>query len=226
MVLLLRDTKKECWERRTASARKAMLVIGLTGGIGTGKSEVARLLQGLGALIINADLVGHEAYKPNTDSWREVVKAFGDDILRHNGEIDRRKLGAIVFSDPEQLARLNGIMHPRMARMVAGELDRLRCQSTPVAVVEAALLFEAGWDSLVDEVWVTDSPVEAVIERLQVRNGLSAPDVLKRIESQMERSARLEQAQVVVDNSADVAELKRTVTSLWNSRVKGRIAGE
>ena len=79
--------------------------------------------------------------------------------------------------------------------------------------MDAALLFEAGWDSLVDEVWVTDSPVEAVIERLQTRNGLSAPEVLKRIDSQMDRSARLEKAQVVVDNSAGVAELKRTVTS-------------
>ena len=203
-----------------------MLVIGLTGSIGTGKSEVARLLQALGAVIIAADLVGHEAYKPNTESWCEVVKTFGEDILKPNGEIDRRKLGAIVFSEPEQLARLNGIMHPRMARMVAEELDRLRCQGTTVAVVEAALLFEAGWDSLVDEVWVTDSPVEAVIERLRNRNGFSAPEVLKRIGSQMDRSVRLEQAQVVVDNSAGVAELERAVTDLWESRVKERIAGE
>ena len=203
-----------------------MLVIGLTGSIGTGKSEVARLLQELGAAIIDADLVGHEAYKPNTESWCEVVKAFGEGILQPNGEINRPKLGSIVFSDPDQLAKLNGIMHPRMARMVAEKLNRLRCQGTPVAVVEAALLYEAGWDSLVDEVWVTDSPVEAVIERLQARSGLSAPEVLKRIDSQMDRSTRLEQAQVVVDNSADVAELKRTVTSLWDTRVKGRIAGE
>ena len=203
-----------------------MLVIGLTGSIGTGKSVVAGLLQALGAGIIDADLVGHEAYEPNTESWREVVEAFGEGILQPSGEIDRRKLGAVVFSDPEQLARLNGIMHPRMARMVAEKLDRLRRQGTQVAVVEAALLFEAGWDSLVDEVWVTDSPVEAVIERLQARSGLSGPEVLKRIDSQMDRSKRLEQAQVVVDNSVDVAELKRTVTLIWDNRVKGRIAEE
>jgi dephospho-CoA kinase len=203
-----------------------MLVIGLTGSIGTGKSEVARLLQALGAVIIDADLVGHQAYKPNTESWREVVRAFGEDILQPSGEIDRRKLGSIVFSDPERLARLNGIMHPRMARMVAEDLERLRRQDTLVAVVEAALLFEAGWDSLVDEVWVTDSPLEAVIERLKARSGLSASEVLKRIDSQMDRSARLGQAQVVVDNSAGVAELKRTVTSLWDNRVKGRITEE
>ena len=201
-----------------------MLVIGLTGGIGTGKSEVARLLQTLGAVIISADLVGHKAYKPNTESWREVVKAFGEGVLQPDGEIDRRKLSAIVFSDSDQLAKLNGIMHPRMARMVAEELDQLRLQGTTVAVVEAALLFEAGWDASVDEVWVTDSPVETVIERLQARNGLSAHEVLKRIESQMDRSERLALAQVVVDNSSDVAELEHTVTSLWDSKVKGRIA--
>ena len=203
-----------------------MLVIGLTGSIGTGKSEVARLLRELGAAVIDADSVGHEAYRPDTESWRELVKAFGEGILQPNGEIDRRKLGGIVFSSREQLARLNGIMHPRMARMVAENLDRLRCKGASVAVVEAALLFEAGWDSLVDEVWVTDSPVEAVIERLQVRNGLSAPEVLERINSQMDRSARLEQAQAVIDNSAGVAELKRTVANLWDTRVKERIAGE
>ena len=203
-----------------------MLVIGLTGGIGTGKSEVAQMLRALGARIVDADLVGHEAYKPNTESYREVVKAFGEDVLQPNGEIDRRKLSAIVFSDSDQLIRLNGIMHPRMARMVAEELDQLRSQSVSVAVVEAALLFEAGWDVLVDEVWVTDSPVETVIDRLQARNGFSAEEVLKRIDSQMDRSERLAQAQVVVDNSADVDELERTITGIWNSRVKGRKAGE
>jgi len=112
-----------------------MLVIGLTGSIGTGKSEVARLLQALGAVVINADQVGHEAYRPNSDSWREVVKVFGEEILQPSGEIDRRKLGAVVFSDPEQLAKLNNIMHPRMARMVAQQLESLRSQGTQVAVV-------------------------------------------------------------------------------------------
>ena len=100
-----------------------MLVIGLTGGIGTGKSEVTRLLQELGATVINADQVGHEAYKPDSESWLKLVEAFGRDILQPNGEIDRRKLGAIVFSDPAKLARLNEIMHPRMARIVAEEAE-------------------------------------------------------------------------------------------------------
>ena len=203
-----------------------MLVIGLTGGIGTGKSEVARHLRDLGAVVVEADAVGHEAYKPDTQCWREVVGAFGEDILQPNGEIDRRKLGSIVFSNPEQLAKLNGIVHPGISRMVEDELGRLRSRGIPVTVVEAALLFEAGWDSLVDEVWVTDSPVKAVVERLRVRNGLSTQEVMERMDSQMDRSDRLARADAVIDNASGVAELKRTVDGLWNSRVKERAAGE
>ena len=203
-----------------------MLAIGLTGGIGTGKSEVARHLRDLGAAVIEADAVGHEVYKPDTQCWRDVVAAFGEDILHPNGEIDRRKLGSIVFSNPEQLAKLNGIVHPGIAVMVENELGRLRSQGTPVAVVEAALLFEAGWDSLVDEVWVTDSPVEAVVERLRGRNGLSTQEVIDRMDAQMGRSDRLARADAVIDNASGVSELKRTVDGLWNSRVKERAAGE
>src|SRR5918999_3678719 len=125
-----------------------MIVIGLTGGIGTGKSEVARILQGLGAALINADQVGHEAYKPHSEIWQEVVKAFGEEILQPDGEIDRRKLGSIVFSDPQQLVRLNQIMHPRMARMVAQQIEGLRQERGPVVVVEATLMFEARWGLL------------------------------------------------------------------------------
>ena len=198
-----------------------MLVIGLTGGIGTGKSEVTRLLGALGAVVINADQVGHEAYQPDSESWKEVVKAFGEDILRPNREIDRQKLGAIVFGDPDQLAQLNRIMHPRMAGIVSERLQSLRDRGAKVAVVEAALLFEAGWDSLVDEVWATDSPVETVIERLQARNGMSAEEVLKRIDSQMDRSERLNRAQVIVDNGGDIADLESTVDRLWKTRVAG-----
>ncbi len=199
-----------------------MLVIGLTGGIGTGKSEVARLLQSLGAAVISADEVGHEAYAPNSESWREVVDTFGKEILQPSGEIDRQKLGAIVFSDPQQLEKLNAIMHPRMARMVADRIQVLRDQGASTVVVEAALLFEAGWDSLVDEVWTTDSSVESVVERLQARNGMDEKEARRRIDSQMDPAERIERSALVVDNSSDVSALEQTVMALWENRVSVR----
>ena len=195
------------------------MVIGLTGSIGTGKSEAARQLEALGASIISADQVGHEAYTPNTEAWEKVVAAFGDDILQDDGEIDRRKLGAVVFSDPGQLGKLNQIMHPRMARMVADKIEELRGQGVEVVVVEAALLFEAGGDSLVEEVWVTDSTEQVVIERLKQRNGMSEEEARKRIYSQMNRTERLERSDYVIENSGDMETLGSTIKKLWDCRV-------
>ena len=200
-----------------------MLTIGLTGGIGSGKSAVADLLHQFGASIIDADRLGHEAYTPNSEAWRQVVAAFGEDILTTEGEIDRRKLGAIVFADPDQLARLNGIMHPLMARMVEQRKAQLKASGETVAVVEAAVLFEAGWDSLVDEVWTTNASNDAVVERLRQRNGLSEEEAKKRINSQMPAEERNARSHVVVDNSADLAALERAVSDLWQNRVKGKV---
>ena len=200
-----------------------MLVIGLTGGIGTGKTEVSRLLQELGAKVINADQVGHEAYTPHSEAWEEVVKAFGDGILQQNEEIDRRKLGSIVFADPEQLATLNGIMHPRMAAIVREKLGGLETLGVEVAVVEAAVLFEAGWDTLVQEVWTTESPVESVVARLQERNGFEPDEIRKRIASQMSSAERSSRATEVVNNSEELPDLENTVKEIWKRRVEGRI---
>jgi dephospho-CoA kinase len=196
-----------------------MLVIGLTGSIGTGKSEVARQLEILGASIISADQVGHEAYTPNTEAWEQVVAAFGDDILQDDKDIDRRKLGAIVFSDPSQLEKLNSIMHPRMARMVSDKIEVLCGQGVKVVVVEAALLFEAGWDTLVEEVWVTDTSEDIVVGRLKDRNGLSEEEAKKRINSQMDRAERIERSDFVIDNSSDMAGLEIAIKELWDRRV-------
>ena len=176
----------------------------------------------LGATVINADQVGHEAYQPQSEAWHRVVEAFGQEILQPNGEIDRRSLGALVFSKPDQLAKLNQIMHPLMARMVGQKIADLRDQEVSVVVVEAALLFEAGWDSLVEEVWATDSPEEAVIERLSVRNGLGAEEVRKRIASQMDREQRLGRADYVIDNSGDLTAMKAAIDELWSQRAVGQ----
>ena len=192
-----------------------MKVIGLTGGIGSGKSTVSKYLQELGAVLIDADKVGHAAYLPNTDTWREIVASFGEQILASDGNIDRKKLGAIVFSSPESLARLNQIVHPRMYEMMKSEIEEYRQQGVEVVVLEAAILLEAGWAPLVDEIWVTIAPESMVVERTKERTGLPEEQILARIRSQMSSEERAKHADVVFNNDGSVDELEVKVKELW-----------
>ena len=192
-----------------------MKVIGLTGGIGSGKSTVSQFLVELGTVIVDADEIGHEALKPNTEAWHEVVAAFGRQILTTNGNIDRKKLGKVVFGDSESLLRLNRIMHPRMYNMVKAQLERYQEQGVGVTVLEAPLLLEANWTSLVDEVWVTVASESTVLRRLQERTGLSKPESLARLRSQMSNEERLKHADVIIDTDCDLNELKRKIKELW-----------
>ncbi len=194
-----------------------MFVIGLTGGIGTGKTQVSQTLQTLGATVINADLVGHEAYLPHTETWRAVVSAFGPDILDSEDQIDRRKLGGIVFSDPEQLEQLNSIVHPRIYAMISDRIGELGKDGAEVVVVEAALLIEARWTPLADEVWVVTAPKEQVLERLTTR-GMSTDQALSRISSQMPQDERVSHADVVISNDSGIDELASSVSEKWISR--------
>ena len=199
--------------------REAMYVIGVTGGIGTGKTEVSKILECLGAEVINADLVGHEAYEPHTEGWREVVGAFGEEVLAAGGEVDRKKLGAIVFSDPGALKRLNAIMHPRIYGMIEERIETLGRNGWDVVVVEAALLLEANWTTLVSELWVTTSSDTRVVGRLQERNNLDEASIVARIRTQMPQEERVLHADAVIDNSGSLAELKDQVRQLWHARV-------
>jgi len=191
-----------------------MKVIGLTGGIGSGKSTVSQFLAELGAVILDADEIGHEAFKPDTEIWRQVVAAFGRQILTPDGNIDRKKLGNIVFSNPESLSRLNQIMHPRMYALVKAQLEEYRRQEVGVVVLEAPLLLEAGWTSLVDEVWVTIAPEATVLKRLEERTGLSQAESLTRLRSQLPSEERVRQADVVINTDCDLDELKSKVKEL------------
>ena len=194
-----------------------MKVIGLTGGIGSGKSTVSQFLAELGAVIIDADKVGHKAYKPDTDIWREVVAAFGRQILTPSGDIDRKKLGEIVFGNSESLSRLNRIMHPPMYALVKTELEEYRRQGVDMVVLEAPLLIEAGWAALVDEVWVTVAPESTVLRRLEECSGLSKPQSLARIRSQLSSAEREKHADVVINNDGNLNELKSKVEKLWQA---------
>jgi len=192
-----------------------MYIIGLTGGIGSGKSTVARLLEEQGAVVLSADLVGHEVYEPGRPAHGEIVDAFGPEVLAPDGTIDRKKLGAIVFADPAQLQKLNAITHPRMKEMMREKLIGLARQGVKIAVLEAALLFDAAWDDLADEVWVTVAPRDTAAQRTAQRSGLEEAEVLRRIEAQMSDEERIRRADVVIDTGGDMEATRVQTLERW-----------
>jgi len=199
-----------------------MRTIGLTGGIGSGKSTVAQMLVARGAAFVNADLVGHRSYRKGTPTYERLIEAFGPEIVGADGEIDRQKLGRRVFSDPEDRRRLNDIVWPAMAEMMARDLDELRAKGERVAVLEAAILLEAGWQWLVDEVWVVVASPETAVRRLAAA-GMEREQAEARIRSQLGNEERTCQADVVIENDGTPAELEARVQSLWE-QLKERIA--
>jgi dephospho-CoA kinase len=192
------------------------LTIGLTGGIGSGKSTVAALLEELGAVVIHADVVGHEVYLPHTEGWRRVTAGFGNAILNPDQTIDRRKLGAIVFRDPAALGQLNAIVHPLIYAEVDRRIRALRASTvaSPI-VVEAAILIEANWLPLVDEVWLVVAGKDAVVQRLSSQRGLSIDEVSRRIDAQLSDAERRKFADVVIENRGRVEDLRQHVAAAW-----------
>ena len=196
-----------------------MKIIGLTGGIGTGKTEVSRILEGLGAQVISADAMGQLAYAPGTEGWRRVVEEFGGDVLGPRGEVDRTKLGATVFSDERRLRKLNAIVHPLIRSMVEKRLEELGDRGAPVAVVEVVLLLEAGWTGLVDEVWVVAADEDVAVARAAARSGLEPEAVRARAQAQMPQSERVARADVVIENNESLESLRVRVSELWKNRI-------
>ena len=196
-----------------------MVIIGLAGGIGTGKSEVSRVLKELGAAVLDADRFGHEVYLPNTDGLREVVATFGEDVLLPSGEVNRRALGAKVFGNPEAMEKLNAIAWPRICQRLIEGIDEQRRKGTQVVVLDAAVLIEAGWTALADEVWVVTAPEADIVRRLQSRNNLTEEQVRARMGSQMPTEERVKHAHVIVENDGDLEDLRRKVKALWEHRL-------
>jgi dephospho-CoA kinase len=195
---------------------KEMKVIGLTGFIGSGKSTVSQFLGKMGAKVIDADRVGHEVFKPDTEAWQLVVSTFGEQVVGADGIINRKKLGAIVFDNPDARKQLNQIMHPRIYEYVKARLETYRQQGIAVVVLEAPLLLEAGWTSLVDEVWVTTALEDTVLKRLRERTGLSEAESMTRIRSQLGANECLKQADMVINTDCSLDELKAKVRQLWH----------
>jgi dephospho-CoA kinase len=191
-------------------------VIGLTGGIGSGKSTVAQFLAELGAVIVDVDKLGHEAIKPGGEAWERVVSEFGKDIVTVSGDIDRAKLSEIVFQNHEALLRLNQIIHPVIDNMLMARLEEYRRKGVKVVVLEAAAMLEAGRASQVDEIWVTVAPESAVLPRLSGRSGYSEEESKSRIQAQLSNEERVKHADVVIDTDCSLDELKARVAVLWH----------
>lgn len=195
-----------------------MIVIGLTGGIASGKSTVARLLADRGARVIDADLLGHQAYEPGSDAHAAVAEAFGPDVVASDGRIDRKALGGKVFGNPGQLDRLTGIVWPEIHRLARQELDTITREApNAVVVLEAAVLLEAGWEDLVDELWVTVVDRATAVARAVARGGLDEEAAGARIDAQLSNSEREARARVVIDNAGDLAALEKRVDEAWHA---------
>jgi dephospho-CoA kinase len=190
-----------------------VLRVGLTGGIGAGKSEVSRRLAAQGAVVIDADLIAREVVEPGTEGLAEVVAAFGPEVLTPDGALDRARLGDIVFADPELRSKLNAIVHPRVARRMA-ELERAAGPGV-IVVHDVPLIAENARAGAYDMVVVVDAPPKIQAERLVRRRGMTREQARARMAAQASREQRLAIADIVIDNSGSLAELDRQVGDLW-----------
>ncbi|MBT5109812.1 MAG: dephospho-CoA kinase [Rhodospirillaceae bacterium] len=192
------------------------MIIGLTGGIASGKSTAATYLKSKGASVLDGDVLGHRAYEPHTQAYREVVAAFGPEVVAADGAIDRKVLGGKVFGNPDALDRLTGILWPEIRRMAEAEIAALLTEdpARPV-VLEAAVLFEAGWEDAVDEVWVAIVDIEAAVARAMERDGADETAIRNRIASQLSNEERRRRADIVIDNNGDEAMLRQQLDAQW-----------
>ena len=192
-------------------------VIGLTGGIGSGKSTVAKMLAEKGAVVVDADRLAREVVAPGQPAFEKIVETFGRGVLRPDGTLDRKALGEIVFRDPEARRRLEAITHPRIAERAQQELEAARSRGAPVAVYEAALLVEKGLGDAFDGLVVVTTDPKTQVDRILARDGLSREEALARIAAQLPLEEKAKAATWVIDNSGSLAETRRQVDALWEA---------
>lgn len=192
-----------------------MLKIGLTGGIGAGKSEVSRLLAAHGAVVVDSDVIAREVVAPGSEGLAAVVAEFGPQVLREDGSLDRPALGAVVFADPERLKALNAIVHP-LVRARSAELEAAAlADGVPVVVHDVPLLVENGLGALYDLVLVVDAADDVRIDRLTRLRGMTEDEARARMAAQARREDRLAAADVVIDNSGGLETLAARVDEVW-----------
>lgn len=194
------------------------MIIGLTGGIASGKSTAARFFAEQGAFVIDSDKLGHRAYEPGTGAFAQVVAAFGPDVVSAEGTIDRKVLGGKVFGKPDELKKLTDIVWPEIRRLTQIEIESaLRDQPDRIVVLEAAVMLEAGWNRSTDEVWVVIVEPAVAIARAVARDGVAAAAVEARIAAQLTNAERIARADVVIDNSGSPELFRERLTAAWQA---------
>ncbi|MFD9380760.1 dephospho-CoA kinase [Streptomyces sp. NPDC059999] len=201
-----------------------MLKVGLTGGIGAGKSEVSRLLAGYGAVVVDADRIAREVVEPGTPGLAAVVAAFGESVLAPDGTLDRPRLGSLVFTDAEKLRTLNAIVHPLVGARSA-ELEGA-AGSDAIVVHDVPLLTENGLASLYDLVVVVDASPDTRLARLTARRGMTEDEARSRMAAQATREQRLAIATLVIDNDGPLEALEPQVCKVWEELTARAAAGE
>ncbi len=198
-----------------------MKVIGLTGGIASGKSTAARYLESKGALLVDADLLGHQAYEPDTEAYKAIIETFGPGVVAEDRSIDRKALGGEVFGKPGRLKQLTDIIWPEIRRLAEAQIAAYRTTDPDgVVVLEAAVLFEAGWEDAVEDIWVVTVDPEIAIERAMERDNVLAAVIQKRIDAQLSNAERKAKADVTIDNSLGLTAFLVELDRLWHDRVK------
>jgi dephospho-CoA kinase len=198
-----------------------MLTIGLTGGIGSGKSTVTQILSEFGAPIVDADKVAHTTYAPGAPAYDAVIAAFGPEVVAPDRTIDRRKLGALVFGNPEQLGKLTSIVWPATFESIRRTVADLRARgATLPIVVEAAILIEANWQPLFDEIWLVRAAREQVLARIERQRGLKPAETEARIRAQLSDEDRARHASLVIENNGSLDELRDLLKTVWAAALK------
>lgn len=193
-----------------------MRVIGLTGGIASGKSTVSRYLQELGAVIIDADILSRHIVDPYTPAWLEIREQFGPDVFDERDNLDRRKMASLIFESPLLREKLNNIIHPRVIKAVLNLIEKYKTEgSAPLIVVDAPLLIEAGMTYMVDEIWVISLPEELQIERLMKRDGITREEAVNRLRSQMPLKEKLSYADQIIENHGNLEQTYKYLKNLF-----------
>ena len=198
------------------------MIVGLTGGIVGGKSTVASMLRDLGAKIVDADELGHSVILPHRPAWEKITRLFGKDILQNDLTIDREKLGKIVFANQALLKKLNEITHPEIIKLIKKEINLAKNKThnqEKILIIDAALIYEAKIDRLMDKIIVVYIDEDEQIKRLIKRNNLSKEEALQRIKSQMPMKEKVKMADYVIDNSNSLDETKKQVEKIWKKLV-------